>query len=168
MQVLNFARSIHAPSPGAHEIFLRSNPSCIPKDSKSIFVEDVVTNLPYYTVNLPIKRGFFTCMIDEERIIGLRVCFMFKDDSFVSDPYFLDHFFGTYRVIPACGIVTSKFLYLSAFFILSFPSCMVFFCIQTSFPSLVRRSLSSMYCSLSTFLLSNFTVVSYNVFMKCY
>ncbi|KAF8809269.1 hypothetical protein BYT27DRAFT_7163161 [Phlegmacium glaucopus] len=72
IQVLDFARSKHVPSTGAHEMFSRSNPSCIPKSSQPIFVEDVVTHLPYYTVNRPISQRFFAYMIDEERIIGLR------------------------------------------------------------------------------------------------
>ena len=60
-------------------MFLRSNPSCIPKES--IFIEDVVTRLPYYTVNRAITQRFFAYMIDEERIIGLRVGLIFRDDG---------------------------------------------------------------------------------------
>lgn len=62
---------MHPSLPGAHEMFLRSNPSCVPKDS--IFTEDIVTHLPYYAVNRAINQRFFAYMIDEERIIGLRV-----------------------------------------------------------------------------------------------
>ena len=62
----------------ANEVFLRSNPSRIPKES--IFVEDVVTQLPYHTVNRTISQRFFAYMIDEERIIALRVSFIFKND----------------------------------------------------------------------------------------
>lgn len=54
-------------------MFLRSSPSCVQKGS--IFIEDVVTHLPYYTVNRAISQQFFAYMIDEERIIGLRVSF---------------------------------------------------------------------------------------------
>jgi hypothetical protein len=69
---------MHPSSPGASKTFLRSNPSRIPKDS--IFVKDVVTHLPYYTVHRTIAKHFFAYMIDEERIIGLRVSFkMMKD-----------------------------------------------------------------------------------------
>ena len=87
IQVLDFARPVHHPSsPGANnsnKTFLRSNPSRIPKES--IFVKDVVTHLPYHiVVNHAITQRFFACMIDEERIIGLRVKFLllFKDDCF--------------------------------------------------------------------------------------
>ena len=62
-------------------MFLRSNPSRIPKES--IFIEDVVTQLPYYSVHRAITQHFFAYMIDEERIIGLRVSFIFKDEFFV-------------------------------------------------------------------------------------
>jgi hypothetical protein len=58
---------------------LQSKPSRIPKES--IFIEDVVTQLPYYTVNRAITQPFFAYMIDEERIIGLRVSFISKDDG---------------------------------------------------------------------------------------
>ena len=91
IQVLDFARPVHHPSsPGANNsnrTFLRSNPSLIPKES--IFVKDVVTHLPYIVVNRAITQRFFACMIDEERIIGLRVKFLllFKDDCFF-DSYF--------------------------------------------------------------------------------
>ena len=79
IQILNFARPMHPSSPGTHKTFLRSNPSLIPKES--IFVKDVVTHLPYYIVNRAIAQHFFAYMIDEERIIGLRVSFIFKDDG---------------------------------------------------------------------------------------
>lgn len=110
IQILDFAGSMHASSPGDHEMFLRSNPSCI-ENSESIFVEDVVTHLPYYTVNRPINQQFFAYMIDEERIIGLTVCAMLKNDvdQFVSEPCFLDHFFRTSRVTLICAIVALKF-----------------------------------------------------------
>ena len=38
-----------------------------------MFVKDVVTHLPYYTVNRAVTQRFFAYMIDEERIIGLKV-----------------------------------------------------------------------------------------------
>ena len=78
---------MHPSSPGANNTFLRSNPSRIPKES--IFVKDVVTHLPYYIVNRAITQRFFAYMIDEERIIGLRVSFIFKDDG---DELFFDLF----------------------------------------------------------------------------
>lgn len=77
IQVLDFARPIHSSSPGANKTFLRSNPSRVPKES--IFVEDVVTHLPYYMVNRATLQHFFAYMIDEERIMGLRVSFIFND-----------------------------------------------------------------------------------------
>ena len=67
---------MHPSSPGAHKKFLRSNPSRISKES--IFVKDVVTHLPYYMVNRAITQRFFAYMIDEERIIGLRVSFIYR------------------------------------------------------------------------------------------
>ena len=79
IQVLDFARPTHPLSPRASKTFLRSNPSRIPKES--LFVQDVVTHLPYYVVNRAISQGFFAYMIDEERIIGLRVSFIMKNES---------------------------------------------------------------------------------------
>lgn len=79
IQVLDFSRSIH-PSSSAHEMFLRSNPSCVPKES--IFVDDVITQLPYYTVNRTINQKFFAFMIDDERIIGLRASFIYDLNEF--------------------------------------------------------------------------------------
>lgn len=81
IQVLDFSRPMHPSSPGAHKMmFLRSNPMRIPKES--IFVDDVVTHLPYHVVSrATCRRFFFAYMIDEERIIGLRVSLIFKDDG---------------------------------------------------------------------------------------
>ena len=70
---------MHPSSAEANKTFLRSNPSRIPKEA--IFVKDVVTHLPYYIVNRAITQRFFAYMIDEERIIGLRVSFITKDDG---------------------------------------------------------------------------------------
>lgn len=80
IQELNFVELMHASSPGAHELFLWSNPPCIPKDLESPSIADVVMHLPYYTVNHLISQHFLTYMINEERTIWLRVCFMFKND----------------------------------------------------------------------------------------
>lgn len=81
-------------------MFLRSNPSYIPKEP--LFVEDVVTHLPYYAVNRAINQHFqqfFAYMIDEERIIGLRVCLLllllFKNVFFISDSFTFLDYFGT-------------------------------------------------------------------------
>jgi hypothetical protein len=71
IQVLDFARPTHASSGRAYGMFSRSNPSRIPKGS--IFMEDVVTELPYHTANRPITQHFFAYMIDDERIIGLKI-----------------------------------------------------------------------------------------------
>lgn len=88
IQVLDFARPTHPSSPGASKTFLRSNPSRIPKES--IFVKDVVTHLPYYAVNRAIAQRFFAYMIDEERIIGLKVRIINKGgDELYFDSYFL-------------------------------------------------------------------------------
>ena len=50
-----------------------------------------MTHLPYYIVNRAIGQRFFAYMIDEERIIGLRVSFIIMDgDELYFDSCFLD------------------------------------------------------------------------------
>ena len=44
----------------------------------NVFTKDVVTYLPYRLSTRPVDEDFYAYMIDEERLIGLKVIHLFR------------------------------------------------------------------------------------------
>jgi len=65
------------------QTFTRSQPTTI--SEPSLFLEEVVTRLPYHVATRPMKERFHAYMIDEERIVGLKVCPMHGRDEMLTN-----------------------------------------------------------------------------------
>jgi len=65
------------------QTFTRSQPTTI--SEPSLFLEEVVTRLPYHVATRPMKERFHAYMIDEERIVGLKVCLMHGRDEMLTN-----------------------------------------------------------------------------------
>ena len=76
VDVLNFSTSPDTtPVSLYHLTFKKDNPTVVPH--LNVFTKDVVTYLPYRLSTRPVDEDYYAYMIDEERLIGLKVFRLF-------------------------------------------------------------------------------------------